>query len=141
MLSPYYETEFLYQKSIQRFCLEESWLLTYLHHFTTADFKWIDGERITNRKEIEAMGFSMGQVMTTMVDLFSAQVISYLAPPLIPRSSSSDGCIAILIPETYSFDPIRRTRRSCNSSSSTTVSISPNPKTSVSNTVNSGKQS
>ena len=38
------------------------------------DCQWIEGERITKRKEIEKMGFSMREVMTTMVDLFSAQV-------------------------------------------------------------------
>ena len=43
-----------------------------------SNFQWIDGERITKRKEIEEMGFSMRQVMTTMVDLFSAQVFPYI---------------------------------------------------------------
>jgi aarF domain-containing kinase len=39
-----------------------------------AKTQWIDGERITNRQNIEKMGFTMEQVMTTMVNLFSAQV-------------------------------------------------------------------
>ena len=87
------------------------------------------------------MGFNMRQVMTTMVDLFSAQVISSQEPLLILRSSSSDGSTVILIREMYSFDPILPDRRTCNSSSSTTACIFPKQKNSGSNTVNSGKQS
>jgi aarF domain-containing kinase len=45
---------------------------------SNSNLQWIDGERITKRNEIEEMGFSMRQVMTTMVDLFSAQVCSCL---------------------------------------------------------------
>ena len=48
--------------------------------------KWVDGERITKRKEIEAMGFTMTDIMTTMVNLFAAQV-NPLDPTIAPVPS------------------------------------------------------
>jgi len=48
--------------------------------------KWVDGERITKRNEIEAMGFTMTDVMTTMVNLFAAQV-KPLDPAFVPIPS------------------------------------------------------
>ncbi|KAK9483313.1 ABC1 family-domain-containing protein [Lipomyces starkeyi] len=44
-------------------------------HVLTAE--WIDGVSLSNRKELDAVGYSKSQIMDTMINLFAAQIFNW----------------------------------------------------------------